>query len=107
SLPPVALASVHHRARILRAMSSACALATEHCVAPSRLSSTTRGAVASVPQYIVVFCLDTTASLGHNPRQHPFVPGELGSRDRPRRKGATAAEGKRHAVFAGLHRAMH
>src|ERR1700687_2538077 len=38
---------------------------------------------ATLPQYIVVFSLDTTVALGHNPRQHLSVTGELGSRYRP------------------------
>ena len=38
---------------------------------------------ATQPQYIVVFSLDTTLPLGHNPRQQPSVTGELGSRYRP------------------------
>src|ERR1700738_881415 len=62
---------------------------------------------ATRPLYIVGFSLDTTAALRHNPRQHLSVIGEFGSRYGPRRKGAKAAEGKRYAVSARLHRAMH
>ena len=62
---------------------------------------------ATGPLYIVVFSLDTTAALRHNPRQHLSVIGEFGSRYGPRRKSAKAAEGKRYAVSARLHRAMH
>src|ERR1700738_901611 len=62
---------------------------------------------ATRPLYIVVFSLDTTAALLHNPRQHLSVIGEFGSRYGPRRKGAKAAKGKRYAVSARLHRAMH
>ena len=44
---------------------------------------------ASIPQYIVVFSLDTTTALRHNPRQPLSVQGnssgELGLDDRPRR----------------------
>jgi hypothetical protein len=36
-------------------------------------------AAATVPLYIVVFSLDTTAPLRQNPRQHSSVTGEFGS----------------------------
>ena len=34
--------------------------------------------VGSVPQYIVVFVLDTTEGLRHNSRQHPSIQGNSG-----------------------------
>ncbi len=71
-----------HRVRILHAMKGAL-LQPSTASPPWHLSSTTRGAGASVPQYIVVILLDTTAGLRHNPRQQLPIPGELGSRYRP------------------------
>jgi hypothetical protein len=66
-------------------------------------------AAATVPLYVVVFSLDTTAASA--PESAPIIrpsQGDSGSHylDR-RRKKAPVAKGKRHAVPARLHRAMH
>src|SRR5258708_417480 len=63
---------------------------------------------ATRPLYIVVFSLDTTAALRHNPRQHlSVIRGNSGTAKGLAAKAARPLREKRYAVSARLHRAMY